>query len=407
VDPLSVERDLRLILGIQAVRAFLYGFGAVILGSSLAASGASDLRVGLVGAAILAGMAISAIVVGVAGDRVGRRRAYAALLILLGVVGLGYALTDNVWVLVVLALFGTMSTDANENGPLTTLEQAMIGQAPAGTRIRVFGRYNAIAFLTGALGALAAGGPAFLQRIWTGAPTGRLWFLLFPVGAVVCLWLSTRLSDAMELEVRAAAPLVRSRERVFRLASLFAIDAFAGGFVITVFIVFWFERRFGASPELMSAVIFAAGLLQAASSIASTRVAARFGLLNTMVFTHLPSNVLLICVPLMPTLPLAIVVLLLRFALSQMDVPTRQAYIAAMVDPEERTAAAATTNTARYLARPLGPVVGTALMRNVALGAPWVVSGTLKAGYDLLLWRTFSRVEVPEGTGGATPRPSG
>src|SRR5438093_5139406 len=156
----SVERDLRLILGIQAVRAFLYGFGAVILGSSLAASGASDLRVGLVGAAILAGMALSAVVVGVAGDRVGRRRAYAVLLILVGVVGLGYALTDDIWVLVILALFGTMSTDANENGPLTTLEQAMIGQAPADTRVRVFGRYNAIAYLPGAPGALAAGCPA-------------------------------------------------------------------------------------------------------------------------------------------------------------------------------------------------------------------------------------------------------
>jgi MFS family permease len=396
VEQVSIERDLRLILEIQAVRAFLYGFGAVILGTSLAASGASDLRVGLVGAAILAGMALSAVVVGIAGDRVGRRRAYAALLVLLGVVGLGYALTDNIWVLVLLALFGTMSTDANENGPLTTLEQAMIGQAPAATRIRVFGRYNAIAYLTGAVGALAAGGPAFLHRVWDGAPTGRLWFLLFPLGALVCLWLSTRLSDAMELQVRAAAPLVRSRDRVFRLASLFAIDSFAGGFIVTVFIVFWFERRFGASPELMSAVIFAAGLLQAASSIVATRVGARFGLLNTMVFTHLPSNILLIFVPLMPTLPLAIGVLLLRFALSQMDVPTRQAYVAAMVDPEERTAAAATTNTARYIARPLGPIVGTALMRNVALGAPWVVSGALKAVYDLLLWRTFGKVDLPD-----------
>jgi MFS family permease len=396
VEQVSIERDLRLILEIQAVRAFLYGFGAVILGTSLAASGASDLRVGLVGAAILAGMALSAVVVGIAGDRVGRRRAYAALLILLGVVGLGYALTDNIWVLVLLALFGTMSTDANENGPLTTLEQAMIGQAPAATRIRVFGRYNAIAYLTGAVGALAAGGPAFLHRVWDGAPTGRLWFLLFPLGALVCLWLSTRLSDAMELQVRAAAPLVRSRDRVFRLASLFAIDSFAGGFIVTVFIVFWFERRFGASAELMSAVIFAAGLLQAASSIVATRVGARFGLLNTMVFTHLPSNILLIFVPLMPTLPLAIGVLLLRFALSQMDVPTRQAYVAAMVDPEERTAAAATTNTARYIARPLGPIVGTALMRNVALGAPWVVSGALKAVYDLLLWRTFGKVDLPD-----------
>jgi MFS family permease len=394
-DDARVEHDLRLILWIQAVRAFLYGFGAVILGSALARSGASDLEVGLIGAAILAGMALSAIVVGFAGDRVGRRRSYTVLLITLGIVGLGFALTDRIWILIVLALFGTMSTDANENGPLTTLEQSMIGQAPAQTRLRVFGRYNAVAYLAGSLGALAAGGPAFLRNAWTGAPADRIWFLLFPLGAIVCLWLSRGLSTAMEVEMqRGRRRLERSRSLVTTLASLFAVDAFAGGFVVTVFIVFWFERTFGASLELMSAVFFVAGLLQAGSSIAAASVGARFGLLNTMVFTHLPSNILLIMVPLVPTLPLAITVLLARFALSQMDVPTRQAYIAAMVDPEERTAAAATTNTARYIARPFGPLVGTALMR-VALGAPWVVAGSLKSVYDLILWRLFKNVELP------------
>jgi len=367
----------------------------VILGSALARSGASDFEVGLIGAAILAGMALSAIAVGFAGDRVGRRRSYTVLLITLGIVGLGFALTDRIWILVILALFGTMSTDANENGPLTTLEQSMIGQAPAEARLHVFGRYNAVAYLAGSFGALAAGGPAFLRNAWTGAPADRIWFLLFPVGAVACLVLSRGLSVAMEVEMaRGGRRLDRSRSRVTRLASLFAVDAFAGGFVVTVFIVFWFERTFGASLALMSAVFFAAGLLQAGSSIAAATVGARFGLLNTMVFTHLPSNILLILVPLMPTLSLAILVLLARFALSQMDVPTRQAYIAAMVDPEERTAAAATTNTARYVARPFGPLVGTALMR-VALGAPWVVAGSLKSVYDLVLWRMFKKVELP------------
>lgn len=394
-DEVRIEHDLRLILWIQAVRAFLYGFGAVILGSALARSGATDFEVGLIGAAILAGMALSAIAVGFAGDRVGRRRSYMVLLITLGIVGLGFALTDRIWILVILALFGTMSTDANENGPLTTLEQSMIGQAPAEARLHVFGRYNAVAYLAGSIGALAAGGPAFLHNAWAGAPADRIWFLLFPVGAVACLLLSRGLSGAMEVEMaRGRRRLERSRSRVTRLASLFAVDAFAGGFVVTVFIVFWFERTFGASLELMSAVFFAAGLLQAASSIAAATVGARFGLLNTMVFTHLPSNILLIMVPFMPTLSLAIVVLLARFALSQMDVPTRQAYIAAMVDPEERTAAAATTNTARYVARPFGPLVGTALMR-VALGAPWVVAGSLKSAYDLVLWRMFKKVELP------------
>ncbi len=388
--------DLRRILGIQAVRAFLYGFGAVILGASLAASGTSDLAVGILGAAILAGMAISAITVGILGDRWGRRRTYGGLLLLMGVVGAAYAATDKLWILIVLALIGVLSTDANENGPLTTLEQAMIGQAPAETRLRVFGRYNAVAYLAGAFGALLAGGPAFVHRFWTGTPTGRAWFLLFPIGAVICLWLASGLSAGLEAEVaRSRIPLERSRATVTKLSSLFAVDAFAGGFVVTVIIVFWFSKKFDASPELMSAVIFLAGLLQAGSSVIAPRIAARAGMLNTMVFTHLPSNILLMLVPFMPTLGSAIAVLLGRFALSQMDVPTRQAYIAAMVDPSERTAAAAATNSARYVARPAGPIIGTVLMR-VAFGAPWVVAGAIKCGYDVALWRVFSKVPLPE-----------
>jgi MFS family permease len=392
----DLSADLRRILGIQAVRAFLYGFGAVILGATLAAQGASDLAVGVLGAAILAGMAISAITVGILGDRWGRRRTYGGLLLLMGIVGAAYAATDKLWILIVLALLGVLSTDANENGPLTTLEQAMIGQAPAETRLRVFGRYNAVAYLAGAFGALLAGGPAFVHRFWSGTPTGRAWFLLFPIGAGICLWLAAGLSAGLETEVaRSRIPLERSRATVTKLSSLFAVDAFAGGFVITVFIVFWFSKAFGASQELMSAVIFAAGLLQAGSSVIAPRIAARAGMLNTMVFTHLPSNILLILVPFMPTLGSAIAVLLGRFALSQMDVPTRQAYIAAMVDPSERTAAAAATNSARYVARPAGPIIGTALMR-VAIGAPWVVAGAIKCGYDVVLWRVFSKVPLPE-----------
>jgi predicted MFS family arabinose efflux permease len=260
----------------------------------------------------------------------------------------------------------------------------------------VFGRYNAVAFLAGAVGSLAAGGPAFLDRWWSGAPGGHAWFLLFPVGAVVCLWLAWGLSPALELQASAArAPLERSRSTVTKLAGLFAVDAFAGGFVITVFIVYWFSTRFGASAELMSAVMFGAGLLQAGSSVVAPWIAARIGLLPTMVFTHLPSNILLMLVPVAPTLATAIVVLLGRFALSQMDVPTRQAYIAAMVDPSERTAAAAATNSARYAARPFGPLIGSALMR-IAVGAPWVAAGALKAVYDLVLWRVFSDVPLPE-----------
>jgi predicted MFS family arabinose efflux permease len=230
--------------------------------------------------------------------------------------------------------------------------------------------------------------------------------LVIPIVAAACVVLAHGLSPRVEHGGdRPARPLDRSRRTVFTLSSLFALDAFAGGFIVTTFIVFWFERRFGASALSMAVVVFCGGLLQAASSIVAARVGARIGLLNTMVFTHLPSNVLLLLVPLMPSVGWAIAMLLARFALSQMDVPTRQAYIATMVDPQERTAAAAFTNTARYAARPFGPAIGTALMSSVAIGAPFVAAGTLKIVYDGLLWRTFRRVPLPAAPAAVTQDP--
>jgi predicted MFS family arabinose efflux permease len=342
--------------------------------------------------------------VGSLGDRIGRRRLYAALLGLMGAVGVVFAISESLWVLCLVALTGTMSTDANESGPITSLEQAMIGQASPEARLRVFGRYNAVAYLAGALGALTAGGPAFLRNVWAGAPQDQRWLLVFPLVAAVSVGLATRLSALMEAgRDRPQRPLTRSRRNVIRLSALFATDAFAGGFVVSSFIAFWFSRRFHASLALMSVVFFVGGLLQAGSSIVAARVGARVGLLKTMVLSHLPSNLLLMAVPLMPATGPAVGCLLVRFALSQMDVPTRQAYIAGMVDPQERTAAAAFTNTSRYVARPFGQILAGPLMANVALGAPFVVAGTIKCGYDLVLWRTFRRVELPEEV---IPRPS-
>jgi MFS family permease len=398
----AIERDLRLILAVQALRAFVYGFGVLVLGTVLARAGFSTFQVTLVFTAMLAGMAIASILVGLVGDRVGRRRLYTGLLVLMGGAGVVFAFAGSVWVFALVALTGTMSTDANESGPITSLEQAMIGQAPAAARVRVFGRYNAIAFLAGAVGSLAAG-PAFLSHVWHGAPSDQRWLLLFPLVAAACTALALRLSPAMETggDGRRQRPLERSRGNVRKLSALFATDAFAGGFIVSTFIVYWFSRRFGATPEVMSLVFFAGGLLQAGSSIVAARVGARFGLLNTMVFSHFPSNLLLIAVPLMPSLTPALVLLIVRFALSQMDVPTRQAYIAAMVDPEERTAAAAFTNTSRYVVRPFGQLAG-GLVANVAIGAPLVVAGGLKCVYDLILWRVFRKVHLPE-EAAATP----
>jgi predicted MFS family arabinose efflux permease len=400
--PDPVERDLRSILAVQALRAFAYGFASVILGTALAEGGLSDTQVGLLFTAMLAGNALVSIWVGRAGDRIGRRRMYAVLLGAMGVAGAVYAFTGAFAVLALVALSGTLSTDPNESGPITSLEQAMMGSSPAAVRARVFGRYNAVAYLAGAAGALSAGGPALLRRSLPQVPPDQRWLLLFPLVAIACVGLAKRLSPSVEAGVAASRPLGRSRPTVVRLAALFGLDAFAGGFVVSTFVAFWFTRRFGASAETVAAVLFGAGLLQAGSSILSGRLAGRIGLLNTMVFTHLPSNVMLALVPFMPSLGPAVAMLLLRSTLSQMDVPARQAYVVSMVDPQERTAAAAYTNTARYLVRPFGAASAGFVMQRVAIGAPFVIAGVLKVVYDLALYAVFRRIPLPE-EGAPTP----
>ena len=387
---------------IQALRALVYGFGSVILGAALANAGYSDAQVGLVFTAMLAGFAVMSIVVGTIGDRFGRRRLYAGLFVVMAVTGTAFAFSDSIVLLAVLALSGTISVEANESGPITSIEQAMIAHAApaADRRTAAFARYNAVAFFAGSIGSLIAGGPDALRRFFPSLPANQRFLAAYLVVGVACSLLARRLSSQVEagseLTPGRRFPLVRSKGRVAGLAGLFAVDSFAGGFVIQSFIVFWFHRKFGASTEVMGLVFFFGGLLQAFSSIAAGWVANRIGLLNTMVFTHLPSNVLLLLVPFMPSLPLAIAVLLARFAISQMDVPARQAYVVTIVGPEERTAASAYTNTARYVVRPAGPALGGQLMQAVNIGAPFVIAGALKIVYDLALLATFRRVGEPE-----------
>jgi len=390
--------DVRLIFSVQAVRAFLYGFSSIIIGSSLAASGFDATAVGAIFTAMLVGMAISSLAVGRWGERFGRRRTYIALLLVMGLAGAIFAITGLLPVLILAALTGTLSTDPNESGPITTVEQAMLASTPPRERSQVYGRYNAVAYLAGAVGALSAGGPSALRDFIPAIPPDQRWLLVMPIGAVVCAVYAMRLSRSVEVPAEVqpeARGLRRSRTMVQRLAGLFALDAFAGGFIVGSFIVFWFGREFGADAALMGLVFFGVGLLQAASSVLAGSLGQRFGLLNTMVFSHLPSNLLLVLIPLAPTLGWAIALLLGRSVLSQMDVPARQAYVAALVDPEERTAAAGYTNAARHLVRPFGPALATASM-GMAAGIPFLVAGGLKAVYDVALYFTFRRVRLPE-----------
>ena len=391
--------DARRILWAQALRALAYGFGAVLLGASLEAKGWSTTKVGVLLSFVLAGTVLASVVVGTWGDRIGRRRSYVALFLALAATGVVFGLTDRFWWLAAVALTGALSTEVVESGPFTSLEQPMLAEAVQGrARTRIFGTYNAVATLAGSLGALAAGGPALIRDALGLAATSQRFFLVFvPIGLLGAL-LAASLSPEVEptpVPGRSGVPLHASRRKVLGLSALFATDSFGGGFVIQSFIAFYFARRFGASLETLGVVFFFVGLLQTASFLVATRLAERFGLLRTMVFTHLPSNVLLAAIAVAPSFATAVALLLARQALSQMDVPTRQAYVMALVGPDERTAAAAYTNTARYLVRPLGPVLaGTA--QQFALGLPFLVAGGIKAGYDLVLWRWFRSVPLAD-----------
>ena len=394
--------DARRILAAQALRAFAYGFGAVALGASLDRLGFDSMATGLVLGAAVAGTALASLVVGRWGDRWGRRRCYAVLYMALAVTGAVFAEARTAWLLGAAALVGALSTEVVESGPFTSLEQAMLASDLDGRRlVRGFGVYNAVAAAAGSLGALAAGLPALVRRLAPHGPGDQAWFWLFVPIALAGALVARSLSSAVEPDQaapagsQAAGRLAASRPVVVRLAALFALDSFGGGFVVQAFVTYWLTRRFGASAGAVGVVFFAVGVLQTASFLAAAPLAERFGLLPTMVFSHLPSNVLLAALAFSPNLAAAAAILLARVALSQMDVPTRQAYVMTLVPPSERTAAAAYTNTARYLARPAGPAIGGALA-SVALGAPFVVAGVLKGAYDLMLWRWFRRVPLPE-----------
>jgi predicted MFS family arabinose efflux permease len=380
-----LSRDARRIVAAQGVRALAYGLGSVLIGVTLARRGLSGAAVGAVLAALLAGIAAVSVLIARYGDRVGRRRCYRLLFLAMAVAGTVFALTGWLPALILAGLTGTVSTDVVESGPFTSLEQAMLPHA-GGDSTRLFGIYNTVATLAGSLGALLA--------LIGSSPR---WLLVYPLAAAAGLVAAARLTPSVErgeeLEAEPLPPLHRSRGIVMRLSALFALDSFGGGFVPQTFIAYLFVRKYGASPHTLALVFFAIGILQALSFQAAVRLAGRIGLLRTMVFTHLPSNLLLAAVAFAPNLPAAIALLLARFLLSQADVPTRQAYVIAVVDSSERTAATAYTNTARYLTRPVAPLLAGAAMRG-ALGAPFVIAGALKSVYDVGLYILFRNVEV-------------
>jgi MFS family permease len=395
-----VSRDARLILSARAVRTFAYGFQSVLLGVYLDANGFAPWQIGAVLTATLLGSAVLTAVFAATADRVGRRRMLRLSALFMTASGAAFALTTSYPLLFLASLTGTVGATSGEVGPFLSLEQAMLPQtAPPEGRTRLFSIYNTLGALAGAAGALAAGTPAVLQR-WAGlgGPAAyRLMFAAYAALAVLTLWLFGRLSDRVETAgASSRGRLTRSRDVVARLALLFGLDSLAGGFVVQSLIAFYFHLRWGIGPEVLGPVFLGVGLLQAGSFLVAARLAERIGLINTMVFTHLPSNLLLMAIPLAPTLPWAIAVLLARHALSQMDVPARQSYVVAVVDPGERMAAAGVTNIARNVAQSITPVIAGAAMQVAGAGLPFLLGGGLKVVYDVLLLAMFRTVRPPE-----------
>jgi MFS family permease len=400
----GLDRDGRILFGLRTLRMFGYGFLAVVLVLYLDAIGLDAVMIGLVLTLALVGDTVISLWLTTHADRLGRRRVLIAGSLLMVVAGLVFAATSWPPLLILAATIGVISPTGNEVGPFLAVEQAALSQTIAGARrTATFAWYNLAGYVATAVGALLAGtvSQALLDGGLATADAYRVVVIGYGLIGLAMAFASGRLGGAVEAEPRTAGSdgigrrfgLGRSRGTVLRLSALFSIDAFAGGFIPISLMAYWFHLRFGVEPAVLGAIFFGSNLLAAVSALSAARIAARIGLVNTMVFTHLPSNVLLILIPLMPTLPLAVGVLLLRFCLSQMDVPTRQSYVMAVVDPDERSAAAGVTGIARTTGAALSPALSAVLLSNAGVAAlPFYLAGGLKIAYDLLLYRAFRSI---------------
>ena len=401
----SLSSEGRLLFSARAVRSFAFGWLSVVLALFLSRRGLSSAQIGFVFTATMVEDALLTMLLASFAARVGPARIMAWTAPLLTVGGVLLVIAEDPRVLILGAVLGTLSPNGQEAGPFSPMEQSILPETvPLSARNRAFAWYNVFAFLPAALGSLAAG-------VWLAAARHlrlddlaayRLMFWAYSAAGVLLTLLYARLSKERGksgVTLRREGPvgrggLHRSRRVVLELAGLQGLDALAGGFIIQSLLAYWFHLRFGVGAEALGPLFFGTSLLSALSFLAASRVADRVGLLNTMVFTHLPSNVLLLAVPFMPTFPLAAAVLLARHVLSQMDVPARQAYTVALVAPEERPAAAGFTTSVRALAQSFAPAISGSAMASAATGLPFFLAGGLKIVYDLSLYARFRKVPL-------------
>jgi MFS family permease len=385
------------VLAARALRALVDGYVAVLLPAYLLALGFGSWEVGLLSTATLLGSALATLAVGAWGHRFGRSQLLRAAAMLMAATGLTFALQASLWPLLVVAFVGTLNPSSGDVSVFLPLEHARLAETPGEERVALFARYSLLGALFAAFGALASAIPD-----WASAHLGvtrlfalRGMFLLYGAAGLAVWAIYRRLSDGGEESLQQPAPLDHSRRVVLKLAALFGLDSFAGGLVLNAILALWLFRRFDLSLAAAGAFFFCAGLLAAGSQLAAPLLARRIGLLNTMVFTHIPSSICLILAALAPNLPAALTLLFLRSALSQMDVPARGAFVMAVVTPSERAAAASFTAVPRSLASAISPTIGGALLAAGWLSAPLIACGVLKIAYDLALFAGFRRV-VPQ-----------
>ncbi len=404
---MSTNSDIRLLFATRVVRMFAYGLLAVILAVYLAQVGLSDPQIGLLLTLTLLGDTVISLWITTRADRVGRKRMLlvgAALMVFAGIL---FAVTRNFYLLLFAATIGVISPSGNEVGPFLAIEQSALAQGlPGERRTQAFAWYQLAGSLATALGSLMGGGLTQALQNSGASPLVSYRVTILAYGALGLAlagmfgFLSPRVETSVNEDAKAQANVLglgRSSKIVVKLAALFSLDAFAGGFVVQSIVAYWFYVRYGVSPATLGAIFFGANIFAGISALSAAWIAGKIGLLNTMVATHAPSNVLLILVPLMPNLQLAITLLLLRFSISQMDVPTRQSYTLAVVSPDERSSAAGVTGIARTLGASLAPIFSAPLISIPVLsGAPFIISGLLKLIYDFILYRSFKTIKPAE-----------
>jgi MFS family permease len=406
-----LTRDGYLLFLTRFMRLFAYGSLSVVLVFYLIGLGLNASQTGLLLTLTLVGDTVISLYLTTRADRMGRRRILIVGAILMAAAGLAFACTHNLVLLIIAGTIGVISPSGNEVGPFLSIEQAALSHViPDRSRTEVFAWYTLAGSVATALGALFAGTITHVLQKTTVTPVGmyRVVVVVYGLVGVLLAGLFIQLSPAAEVSSPEEASALqrtmksffgvsRSHRVVVKLSSLFALDSFAGGFVVQSFAAYWFYLRFGVNPATLGVIFFWANIFAGISALLASRLAARWGLIKTMVATHLPSNILLILVPLMPSLWLAVLVLLVRFSISQMDVPTRQSYIMAVVSKEERSAAAGITGVARTTGAAISPLfVGFMFARPSWINVPFFIAGTLKILYDLLLYSEFVALQPPE-----------